>query len=376
MIRYLRTLLIIAIGLSALSGGLMGCQPAEPVVGARGAATAAPAVAEKPSGGLAGVNLTGAGATFPFPLYSKWIDLYEKQTGAKINYQSIGSGGGIKQITEKTVDFGGSDAPMSDEQLKEAKGEIMHIPTVLGAVVVIYNLPGIDKGLKLSPDNLAGIYLGEITKWNDAKITADNPELKLPDTAIVVVQRSDGSGTTSIFTDYLSSVSAIWKDKVGKGTSVKWPVGLGAKGNEGVSGQVKQSPNSIGYSELAYAFQNKLSYATIKNKAGKWVEPNLDSTSAAAAGAAATTPDDLRVSIVNPAGEASYPIAGYTWILVYKDQTDQKKGQALAEFLWWALHDGEASARELLYAPLPKEIVVKAESKVKAINYQGTAFVK
>jgi phosphate transport system substrate-binding protein len=326
----------------------------------------------KPS---AGINLTGAGASFPFPLYSKWTETYEKETGVKINYQSIGSGGGIKQITERTVDFGATDAVMSDEQLKEAKSPLLHIPTVLGAVVIIYNIEGIAQGLKLTPETLSGIYLGEITKWNDPKIAADNPSFKLPDTSIVVVARSDGSGTSSIFTDYLTKVSPTWKDKVGMGTSVKWPLGIGAKGNEGVAGQVKQTPGSIGYVEIAYAVQNKLTYATLKNKAGKFVEATLDSTTAAAAGAVATTPADMRVSIVNADGDGTYPIAGYTWLLAYKDQTDQAKGRALADFLWWAIHNGQGYAKDLLYAPLAKEIVTKAEAQVKLINFQGKAFI-
>ncbi len=400
-----KTLISTLTAILILTGLLVGCAgPAQPVGGSQpAAATAAPAntpavpaatkpaataapaattaptaaavAAAKPTVSGAGLKLTGAGATFPYPLYSKWFDVYEKQTGVKIDYQSIGSGGGIQQITVQTVDFGATDAPMTDDQLKAAKSEILHIPTVLGAVVIIYNLQGVDKGLKLTPEAAAGIYLGEVTKWNDPKITADNPDLKLPDTAIVVVQRSDGSGTSNIFTDYLSNVSATWRDKVGKGTSVKWPVGLGAKGNEGVAGQVKQTPGSIGYVELAYAVQNKLSYATLKNKAGKFVEATLDSTTAAAAGASATMPDDLRVSIVNAAGDASYPIAGYTYLLVYKDQTDQAKGKAIADFVWWGIHDGEGYAKDLLYAPLPKEVVGKAEAKVKALNYQGKAFI-
>ncbi|MCL5027241.1 MAG: phosphate ABC transporter substrate-binding protein PstS [Chloroflexi bacterium] len=353
--------------------------PAPTKPAAAPAATTAPTVAApaaaKPTASSSGLSLTGAGATFPYPLYSKWFDVYEKQTGVKINYQSIGSGGGIQQISERTVDFGASDAPMTDDQLKAAKSELLHIPTVIGAVVVIYNLPGIDKGLKLTPEALSGIYLGEITKWNDPKITADNADLNLPDTSIVVVERSDGSGTSNIFTDYLSSVSATWKDKVGKGTSVKWPVGLGAKGNEGVAGQVKQTQGGIGYVELAYAVQNKLGYAMIKNKAGKFVEATLDSTTAAAAGAVASMPDDLRVSIVNAGGDASYPIAGFTYLLVYKDQTDQVKGKGIADFIWWAIHDGEGYAKDLLYAPLPNEVVTKAEAKVKSLNYQGKTLV-
>ncbi|MCL4466706.1 MAG: phosphate ABC transporter substrate-binding protein PstS [Chloroflexi bacterium] len=369
-----RTGLAIAVAALVLSISITGCQggPAQPVVPG-GASPAGPSPAGAPAAGAG--SLTGAGATFPYPLYSKWFDVYEKKTGVKINYQSIGSGGGIQQITQRTVDFGASDAPMTDEQLKAAPAQILHIPTVIGAVVIIYNLPGVAAGLKLTPEVLSGIYLGEITKWSDSKIAADNPGIKLPDTSIVVVQRSDGSGTTNIFTDYLSNVSATWKDRVGKGTSVKWPVGLGAKGNEGVSGQVKQMAGAIGYVELAYAVQNKLTYAVLKNKAGKFVEPTLDSTTAAAAGAVATTPEDLRVSIVNAAGDPSYPIAGYTYLLVYKDQTDQAKGKALADFLWWAIHEGQSYAKDLLYAPLPQEIVAKVEAKIKTIDFQGKPLI-
>jgi phosphate transport system substrate-binding protein len=379
MVRYTALLLALAL---LLGIGLVACQPAQPMSAAKpttvpaapaAAGTTAPA-ASKPASS-AGVNLTGAGATFPFPLYTKWFDVYDKATGVKINYQSIGSGGGIKQITERTVDFGGTDAFLTDDQIKAAPAEILHITMALGAVVLTYNVPGLEKGLKLTPENLTAIYLGQITKWNDPKLVADNPDLKLPDTAILVVGRSDGSGTTAIFTDYLANVSSEWQSKVGKGTSVKWPVGVGAKGNEGVAGQVKQTPGSIGYVELAYATQNKLAYASIKNKAGKWIEPNLDSTTAAAAGAAPTTPDDLRVSIVNPAGDASYPIAGYTWILAYKEQADAAKGKALADFLWWAIHDGQVYSKDLLYAPLAKEVVTKAEAKVKSMTSQGKALV-
>ncbi len=352
---------------------LFGCSPAQPVGAPDKPAAASPGASPVAKSGVstAGVKLTGAGASFPYPLYTKWFDVYEKQTGVKIDYQSIGSGGGIKQITERTVDFGASDAPMTDAQLKDAKAELLHIPTVLGAVVVIYNIPGVDQGLKLSADNLAAIYLGTLTKWSDPKIVADNPGVKLPDAPIVVAQRSDGSGTTNIFTDYLSAVSPDWSSKVGKGTSVRWPVGLGAKGNEGVAGQVKQTTGSIGYVELAYAAQNKLSYATLKNKAGKWVDASLESTTAAAAGASASMPEDLRVSIVNAAGDASYPIAGYTYLLVYKEQADQSKGKALVDFLWWAVHDGEGYAKDLLYAPLPKEVVNKVEPKIRAITFRG-----
>ena len=320
--------------------------------------------------------LNGAGASFPYPIYSKWFSEYNKlNNNVRINYQSIGSGGGQKQITEKTVDFGGSDAPMKDEQLAKTPG-LMHIPTVLGSVVITYNLPEVKGVMKLTPDVVAGIFLGEITKWNDPKLTNLNPDLKLPGTAIAVVTRSDGSGTTAVFTDYLSKVSATWKTKVGSNTSVKFPVGIGAKGNEGVSGQVKQTPGAVGYVELAYAEQNKLPYALLQNKAGKFVKASIESTTAAAAGASASMPDDLRVSITNPDGDKAYPIASFTYVLAYKDQADQKKGEALAKFLWWAVHDGEKMASDLLYAPLPAEVVKKVEAKIKSMNYQGKGFIQ
>lgn len=316
--------------------------------------------------------LNGAGATFPYPLYSKWFDQYSKiDTGVRFNYQSIGSGGGIKQITEKTVDFGASDAPMTDAQLKAAPGELLHIPTVLGAVAVTYNLPDVSGGLQLTPDSLAGIFLGDITKWNDPQIAKDNGSVTLPNQDILVIHRSDGSGTTNIFTDYLTAVSETWKSKVGKGTAVNWPAGVGGKGNEGVAGQVKQTPGAIGYVELAYAVQNKLTYAALKNQSGSFVQPTLDSVTAAAAGAASQMPEDLRVSIVNAPGEKAYPISGYTYILIYKEQQNQAKGVALTRFLWWATHDGQGSAKDLLYAPLPTEVVAKVEAKIKSINYQG-----
>ncbi len=321
------------------------------------------------AGGKAGaITLTGAGATFPYPLYSKWFDVYEKQAGTRVNYQSIGSGGGIQQVTQRTVDFGASDAPMTDDQLKAAPAPLLHIPTVLGAVVVTYNVPGVEQGLKLAPDVLADIFLGRLTTWNDPRLAQANPGVTLPSTPIAVVHRSDGSGTTNIFTDYLSAVSPDWQQRVGKSTSVNWPVGLGGKGNEGVTGQVKQTPGAIGYVELAYAVQNKLPYAAVRNQAGQFVEPTLESTTAAAAGAAASIPEDLRVSIVNAPGERSYPIAGFTYLLVYQQQADVAKGKALVDFLWWGIHDGEQYATDLQYAPLPAEVVQRAEAKVRSIT--------
>lgn len=318
------------------------------------------------------VRLQGAGATFPNPLYQKWFSEYNKLTpSAKFDYQSIGSGGGIKQISAQTVDFGGSDAPMNEEELKAAPAEILHIPTVLGAVVVTYNLPGVQTDLKLTADAIAAIFLGKVTKWNDAMIASANPDASLPDKDITVVHRSDGSGTTFVWTDYLSKVNPEWKEKVGAGTAVKWPVGLGAKGNEGVTGQVKQTPYSVGYVELIYAEQNKLPYAWVKNSSGDFIRPSLDSITAAAAGAATQMPDDLRVSITNAPGKQAYPISSFTYFLVYKDQQDAVKGKALVDFLWWAIHDGQQLAKNLTYATLPQEVVAKAEQKIKLLTNQG-----
>jgi phosphate transport system substrate-binding protein len=315
--------------------------------------------------------VNGAGATFPYPLYSKWFEEYIKvDPDVRFNYQSIGSGGGIRQITERTVDFGATDGPMTDELLKKAPAEILHIPTVLGAVVATYNLPGSPK-LAFSGDVLADIFLGKITKWNDDRIKALNPSATLPSQPIVVVHRSDGSGTTFIWVDYLCKVSPEWEQKVGRGTSVSWPVGLGGKGNEGVAGQVKQVPGALGYVELAYAITNKLPAASIRNQAGKLVEPTIESTTAAAAGVAKSMPDDFRVSMTNPPGPDAYPIASFTWLLVYKDQPNEAKGRALVKFLWWAIHDGQKHPASLLYAPLPAPVVKQIEAKIKQITFSG-----
>src|SRR5438270_3318103 len=314
--------------------------------------------------------ITGAGATFPYPLYSKWFSDYNKMhPDVQINYQSIGSGGGIKQITEKTVDFGASDAPMTDEEIARAPG-IQHIPTVLGAVVVVYNVPGLE-GLKLTPETLASIFLGKINKWNDPALARDNPGAKLPDAAITVVHRSDGSGTTYVWTDYLSKVSPDWKSGPGTGKSVNWPAGLGGKGNEGVTGLVKQNEGGIGYVELAYASQNKLPVAELKNRDGAWVKPTLEAVSAAAA--KAEIPDDYRVSITNEPGAAAWPISTFTYLLVYKDMPDAAKGEALLRFLWWAAHDGQKMAPQLDYAPLPQPVVAKVENTLRKLTVQGKA---
>ena len=315
------------------------------------------------------ILINGAGATFPYPLYSKWFSEYAKvDPSVKFNYQSIGSGGGIKQVTAGTVDFGASDKFLSDAELKAAPGKLLHIPTVIGAVVITYNVPGVAKGLKLSSEDVAEIFLGKITKWDDPKIAGDNPGVKLPSKPIIVVHRSDGSGTTSIFTDYLSGVSQEWSKKVGKGASVKWPVGLGGKGNEGVAGQIKTTSYSIGYVELAYAVENKLPYATLKNKSGAFVEPSIKSTSAAAAAAAKSMPADFRISLVNQPGKEAYPIVGFTWLLVYEQQKNPAKGKKLVEFLNWSLKKGQKMAAPLLYAPLPANVAKMVEKTVKEIK--------
>ncbi len=318
------------------------------------------------------VRLQGAGATFPNPLYQKWLSEYGKlNANVKIDYQSIGSGGGIKQIQARTVDFGASDAPMSDAELKASPAELIHIPTVLGAVVLTYNLQGVSKPLRFSPDVIADIFLGKITKWNDPRIKADNADASLPSAEITVVHRAEASGTSFVFSDYLSKVSADWKQKVGADKSPNWPVGQGGKGNEGVTGQIKQQPNTIGYVELAYAVQNKLPVALVKNASGVFVEPSVDAVTAAAAASAATTPDDLRVSITNANGAGVYPISSYTYILAYKAQSDATKGKTLVNFLWWGIHDGEQFAKDLQYAPLPDEIIKRAEAKINSITAGG-----
>jgi phosphate transport system substrate-binding protein len=315
------------------------------------------------------LQLNGAGATFPYPMYSKWFSVYTQvDTSVRFNYQSIGSGGGIKQITEQTVDFGASDGPMSDEQLRAASGRIMHVPTVMGAVVLTYNVEGLSTGLKVTPEIIADIFSGRIVKWNDAMIAAANPGVALPPRDIVVVHRSDGSGTSYIFTDYLSKISQNWRDKVGKGTAVSWPVGLGGKGNEGVTGLVKQTPFSVGYVELIYALSNDLPYASVKNKSGEFVKPSLESVTGAAAGVAADMPEDFRVSITDAPGPAAYPISGMTWLLVYEKQKDAEKGQKLVAFLGWMLRDGQKQASDLHYAPLPPAVATKALASLAKIT--------
>ncbi len=315
------------------------------------------------------VNINAAGATFPYPIYSKWFDEYHKQhSNVQINYQSIGSGGGISQLIAHTVDFGASDGPMSDAQLTQAGFQILHFPTVLGAAVPTYNVPGVATDLKFTPEALAGIFLGKITKWNDPAIAGANPGVKLPADDIVVVHRSDGSGTTYIWSDYLSKVSDEWKAKVGKATSVNWPVGLGGKGNEGVSGLIKQTPDAIGYVELIYAVQNNLPYGLVKNPAGVFVKASLDGVSAAAAGAAASMPDDFRVSITNAPGKAAYPISSFTWLLIPAHIADPAKRDAIKGFLTWMIADGQGYCEGLAYAKLPKEVIAKEKKALAMVN--------
>ena len=308
--------------------------------------------------------INGAGATFPYPIYAKWFDEYRKiNPQAQINYQSIGSGGGIRQLQAGTVDFGASDSPMTDEQISQANGKVLHFPTVLGAVVTTYNVAGVKQELTFTPEALGGIFLGTITKWNDPELVRSNPGVKLPAESIVVVHRSDGSGTSFVWTDYLSKANAAWKSKVGAGNSVNWPVGLGAKGNEGVAGLVKQTPNAIGYVELVYAIQNKMSYGKIRNAAGVAVKADLAGVTAAAA--SAVVPDDFRVSITNAPGKNAYPISSFTWLLVPAKIQDAQKRKILTGFLSWMLADGQKLAEPLGYAPLPKAIVAK---ELKAIS--------
>ena len=313
-------------------------------------------------------KLNGAGATFPYPIYSKWFNQYHQEhPEIEINYQSIGSGGGIRQVTVGTVDFGASDGPMSDQQLADAKKKIIHLPTVLGAVVPAYNIPGFKGELKFTPEVIAGIYLGKITTWNDPAIAKANPGVSLPGQSIIVVHRSDGSGTTYIFTDYLSKVSNEWRDSVGKNTSVKWPTGLGAKGNEGVAGMVRQMDGAFGYVELIYAVQNNITFGSVKNAAGVFVKASLDSTTAAAASMKAM-PADFRVSITNAPGKDAYPIASFTWLLVPADWKDKTKEKVIIDFLSWMLEQGQTMTADLNYAPLPDSVKQKEREAIKTIH--------
>ncbi len=320
-------------------------------------------------------NLNGAGATFPNPIYTKWFDAYAKKTGVKINYQSIGSGGGIRQFTQGTVDFGATDSPMTDEQIASVKGNAAHIPTVLGAVVLTYNLPAVGATkLKLDAPTIADIFLGKITKWNDPRIAALNPGTKFPAADLLVVHRSDGSGTTFVFVDYLSKVSPEWRTKVGAANAVNWPTGLGGKGNEGVTQQVKQLEGTIGYVELVYALANKLQYASVKNQAGKLVDPTLETVTAAAASAKLPKTTDFRVSITDAPGEKAYPIASFTWLLVQADNADALKGKQIRDFLNWMVSgDAQKMATDLGYAPLPGDVAGLVKARVKTLTATGKA---
>jgi phosphate transport system substrate-binding protein len=321
-------------------------------------------------------ELVGAGATFPAPLYTKMFDQYNRDTGVKVNYQAIGSGGGIAQLKGRTVDFGATDAFMKDEDITAAPAAIVHVPIVAGAVVVTYNLPGSPE-LKFSPDVVADLFLGRISKWDDPRIAALNPSAKLPRSPITVVHRSDGSGTTAVFSDYLSKVSPEWKQKVGAGTSLSWPAGVGAKGNPGVAGLVKQMPGSVGYVELIYALQNKMPYASLKNRSGAFVTPTLESTSVACAVA---IPDDTRVSVTDTDAPAGYPISTFTWLILYKEQSYDNRPAAKVEaelkMLWWMIHDGQKLAEPLQYASLPSPVVKKAEAVLKSVTFGGAPVLK
>jgi phosphate transport system substrate-binding protein len=321
---------------------------------------------------MAQTKLNGAGATFPNPIYSKWFSEYHKlHPDIEINYQSIGSGGGIRQVTEGTVDFGASDMPMTDAQLAEAqtkqKTRILNLPSVLGADVPAYNIPGVSGEVKFTPDALAGIFLGRISKWNDKAITSANPGVNFPDRDIIVVHRSDGSGTTFIWTDYLSKISADWESKVGRNTSVQWPIGLGGKGNEGVAGSIRQLPGAIGYVELIYAVQNNISYGSVRNSAGNFVKASLESVTAAAA-SAPKMPADFRVSITNAPGKDAYPISSFTWLLVPQQSKDTAKAKVLADFLNWMVTDGQKLTSALSYAPLPESVVQKEKEAIKLVK--------
>jgi len=348
--------------LAGLLLALVACKGNESPAPGPAAADTAPAAKKDES-----ISLTGAGATFPYPLYSKWISEYNKQNpNVKINYQSIGSGGGIRQITANTVDFGATDAPMKEDEAKQAPGKLFHIPATIGAVVVAYNVPEVTGALRLAPEVLVGIYAGKIKRWNDPKIKADNADAKLPAKDIAVIYRTDGSGTTAVFTDYLGKVSPEWKEKVGVGKVVNWPTGLGAKGNEGVTGQVKTTPYTIGYIERAYASQNKLPMAELKNKAGKFVAPSIEAMSAAAD--AVEMPEELFVSLSDAEGEAVYPITSYSYLLVYENAKDPIKGEALAKYVWWGLHEGQKFSKDLDYAPIPAKVLAKVEARLKELR--------
>ncbi len=335
--------------------------------------------AAAPGGAAAQVQLNGAGATFPNIIYQDWMLTYNQtHPDVKLNYQSIGSGGGIRQFSDGTVDFGGTDAPMTDSAIAAIGSNVLHIPTVMGAVVAIYNLQGVSQAVKFTPDVLADIFLGKITKWNDARLASINAGVTLPAADIIVVHRADGSGTSYVFTDYLSKVSPEWQQKVGKGPSVNWPVGLGGRGNEGVASTVSQTPGAIGYVELAYATSNKIQFGTLRNSAGNWITPSLDAVTAAAAGAMkAMGPNtDFRVSITNSSGAQAYPIASFTWFLLHKSYADTAKARALVQFVWWAEGEGQAKAPQLGYAPLPQELHPWIQARLKSIMAGGRPVLK
>jgi phosphate transport system substrate-binding protein len=337
--------------------------------GAAGVALGLTAVIVTCSLGFAGVSLNGAGATFPAPLYQKWGYEYNKDTSVQINYQAIGSGGGIQQLTNHTVNFAGTDAYMTDEQEKAVGEAVFHLPAAMGAVVLAYNLPGVADGIKMTPKVLADIFLGNITKWNDEALVSLNPGMNLPDMAINVAHRSDGSGTTNIFTNYLTKVSTKWASTAGYGTAVNWPVGVGGKGNDGVAGVITQVPGTLGYIELAYALQNKLSYARIRNRAGNYPDATIDNVTEAAAGALAHMPSNFKIMFTNAPGQNSYPIAGFTWILVYAKYSDHNIGEAVVSYLNWAMDKGMSMEKDLYYAPLPDSLVAKVKAKIAEIKY-------
>jgi phosphate transport system substrate-binding protein len=352
-------------------------QPTATTAAAAASGATPTAAAQPAASGGSQILLNGAGSTFDNPLFSKAFSEYTKANpNVQVNYQSVGSGAGIQQLTKGTVDFGASDAPMTDDQISQAGGDILHIPITLGAAAVGYNLPGINDGLKLSGDALAKIYMGTITAWNDPAIVALNGDLKLPDTPIAVVHRSDGSGTTDIFTTYLSAVSADWKSKVGNGTAVNWPAGVGGKGSEGVAGQVKQTPGGIGYFELAYAKQNNITSAAIDNGSKTYISPSADGASACAAGVAGNMPADLRIRIAGCTGAGVYPISGFSWVVLHQKQTDQAKGAALANLMAWMIQTGQTFSAALFYAPLPSQVVTLDQEKLKSMSYNGQPLLK
>jgi phosphate transport system substrate-binding protein len=377
-----RSLLAILVAFGVLMAACGGAVTPSPTPASSGAAATGAAnpcgvpVTQKCS--AEAPNLTGAGATFPGPIYTKWIDSYNGLTGVQVNYQAVGSGGGIKSFTDKTVDFGASDVPLTDAQIDAIAGGLYMVPTVLGAVVPTYNVPNVATALKLTPDALAGIFLGTITKWNDPKIASENPGVTLPDMTITSVHRSDSSGTTGVFTDYLSKISPEWKSKVGSATSVNWPGGVGGSGNAGVAGAVKNTPGAIGYVELIYAIQNKISYGVVKNAAGKYIEASLDSTTKAADGF--IPPDwgnlkgqQAKISITNSSNADAWPISTFTFLLVSKDMGDKAKALAIVRFAWYGTHEGQAATKDLGYAPLPTGVVTSAEAVLRAVTSGGTA---